>query len=249
MVQPEIDRGRISDILKIGERRIVSFRFVPDATELMMSGMTVETLEGVPFLGARETPLQGWNAALKRIIDFAAALGGLIVLSPLLAVVAALIRREDGGPAIYRQDRMGIDGRRFTIFKFRTMPLNAEQESGPIFADDDDGRCTKIGLALRRYRIDELPQLVNVVRGEMSLVGPRPERPFFIEKFRDDIPRYMSRHKVRSGITGWAQIHGLSGKHGTIESRLRYDMYYVENWSIWLDFKILFYTFFKLGAA
>lgn len=244
LAQPELDRARIPDILVQCERQLASFRIVPDVTEMLLSGMTVETLNGIPFLGARETPLQGWNAALKRIIDFGVALFGLILLGPALLFLAWLVRRSDGGPALYVQERMGIDRRRFKIYKFRTMRLDAEAESGPVFADDDDARCTPTGRWMRRCRLDEFPQLLNVLMGDMSLVGPRPERPYFIEHFRDGIPQYMTRHQVKSGITGWAQINGLCGKHGSIAERLEYDLYYIENWSIWFDFKILYLTFF-----
>jgi lipopolysaccharide/colanic/teichoic acid biosynthesis glycosyltransferase len=139
---------------------------------------------------------------------------------------------------------MGIDGRAFKIFKLRTMRVGAEQHSGPIFAEDFDPRCTPLGAWLRRAHLDELPQLLNVLRGEMSLVGPRPERPHFIRHFRDNVPRYMARHKVKSGITGWAQVNGLCGRHGSIDERLKYDLYYIENWTLWLDFKILLMTLF-----
>ncbi len=245
LAQPELDRARIPTLLIQCERQLAEFHIVPDTTELLFSGMVVETFRGIPFLGVHETPLRGWNAALKRLVDFLAALVGLIVLSPVMLVVGWLIRRHDGGPALYVQERMGLDRRRFTIYKFRTMRVDAEAETGPIFAEENDPRCTALGLRLRKYRLDELPQLVNVLKGEMSLVGPRPERPYFVEQFRDDIPRYMARHKVKSGITGWAQIHGLCGKHGSIPQRLKYDLYYIENWSWWLDFKILWLTLFR----
>lgn len=245
LAQPELDRARIPALLDECERCMASFRIVPDTTELLFSGMTVETLNGIPFLGARETPLKGWNAALKRLIDFVGAVVGLIALSPVLAVIALMIAVRDGRPIFYHQDRMGIDGHGFRIWKFRTMHPDAESASGPVFADDRDDRCSPLGATLRKYRLDELPQLVNVVMGDMSVVGPRPERPYFIEKFRDDIPKYMTRHKVRSGITGWAQINGLAGKHGSIAERLEYDLYYIENWSIWLDIKIVALTLYR----
>ncbi|MCH8334253.1 sugar transferase [Candidatus Sumerlaeota bacterium] len=249
LAQPDLDRKAIPSILALCDRHMASFRIIPDTTEMLLSGMSVETLSGIPFLSARETPLQGWNAALKRLIDFVAALGGLLLLSPFLALFAWLVRRSDGGPALYVQARVGIDGRRFKIFKFRTMGVDAESDSGPVFADDNDPRCTPIGAWLRRYRLDELPQLLNVLKGDMSLIGPRPERPYFIQQFRDGIPRYMTRHRVKSGITGWAQINGFSGKHGSIAERLDYDLYYIENWSLWLDLKILFITIARLAGT
>ena len=242
LAQPELDYDRIPHLLVECERALVVFRIVPDTTELILTGMTVETVDGIPLLGIRETPLQGWNAALKRMVDVCAALAGLILFAPIVLVLAWLIRRQDGHPPFYLQKRMGNDGRLFKIIKLRTMRPDAETQSGPTFASDYDPRCTALGSLLRRTHLDELPQLLNVLRGEMSLVGPRPERPYFIEQFRDNVPRYMARHKVRSGITGWAQVNGLCGKHGSIAERLKYDLYYIENWSLWLDVKILFMT-------
>lgn len=249
LAQPDLDRERIPSILVQCENHTADFRIVPDTTELLFSGMVVETLNGIPFLGVRDTPLQGWNAAMKRLVDSSAAAVGMLALAPVFAVLAVLIKREDGGPVFFKQERMGLDRRKFTIWKFRSMVLDAEAETGPVFADDDDERCTQIGRVMRKYRLDEFPQLINVLRGEMSLVGPRPERPFFVEQFKGGVPRYMVRHKVKSGITGWAQIHGLCGKHGSIPQRLKYDLYYVENWSLWLDFKIIFVTLYRAFVA
>ncbi len=244
LTQPLLDRERIPALLLQCERALAEFRIVPEANELLVSGMTVEMVDGMALLGIRQTPLQGWNAALKRLVDFALALAGLILAAPLIAIFAWLVKRHDGGPAFYSQERMGIDGRLFRIIKLRTMSLAAEQ-AGPTFASDEDPRATPLGRVLRRLHLDELPQLLNVLRGEMSLVGPRPERPFFIEQFLDTIPGYMARHKVKSGITGWAQVNGLCGLHGSIDERLRYDLYYIENWSLWLDLKILLLTLFR----
>ncbi len=244
LTEPELERSEIPHLLVECERAMAEFRIVPETTELLLSGMTVETLDGIPLLGIRETPLQGWNAALKRMVDFSAALVGLMLTAPLIGLLAWLIRRQDGMSPFYVQERMGNDGRLFNIIKLRTMRPDAEEQSGPIFATDRDERCTPLGMLLRRTHLDELPQLINVLRGDMSLVGPRPERPFFVEQFRDNVPRYMARHKVKSGITGWAQIHGLCGRHGSISERLKYDLYYIENWSLWLDIKILARTVF-----
>ncbi len=242
LTEPELDREHLPGLLVQCERASAEFRIVPETTELLFSGMTVETLDGIPLLGIRETPLQGWNAALKRLIDFCAALMGLLLFGIPVLVFAALIRRQDRHPALFRQERMGIDGRIFKLLKLRTMRPDAEKETGPIFATEEDQRCTQLGRILRHTHVDEIPQLINVLRGEMSLVGPRPERPYFVEQFLNDVPRYMARHKVKSGITGWAQINGLCGRHGSISERLKYDLYYIENWSLWLDFKILMRT-------
>lgn len=244
LTQPELDHEALPGLMLACERALASFRIVPDVTELLLSRMTVETIDGIPLLGIRETPLQGWNAALKRMIDFLTALTGLIITSPLLGLLAWLVWRQDRHSPFFTQERMGGDGRLFRIIKLRTMRPDAEQTSGPIFAADSDPRCTPLGTLLRRAHLDELPQLINVLKGEMSLVGPRPERPYFIDQFRADVPRYMARHKVRSGITGWAQVNGLCGLHGSIPERLKYDLYYIENWTLWLDFKILMMTVF-----
>ncbi len=247
LAQPLVERDRMPWLLIQCERALVDFRIVPEATELLLSGMTVEMIDGLAMLGTRDTPLQGWNAALKRLIDFVLALTGLVLASPLIALLAWLVKRQDGGPAFFVQERMGIDGRLFRMIKLRTMRLDAEK-GGPSFASDHDPRATRLGAIMRKLHIDELPQLLNVLRGEMSLVGPRPERPYFIEKFLDAVPGYMARHKVKSGITGWAQVNGLCGLHGSIDERLKYDMYYIENWSVWFDVKILFLTLFRRPA-
>jgi exopolysaccharide biosynthesis polyprenyl glycosylphosphotransferase len=159
-------------------------------------------------------------------------------------VIALIIRLTSPGPALYRQERMGLDGRRFSVWKFRSMYVDAEQETGPVWASEDDPRCTPIGRFLRRTSLDELPQLWNVLVGHMSLVGPRPERPFFVEQFKHRIPQYMLRHKVKAGLTGWAQVNGWRG-NTSLEKRIEYDLYYIENWSVTLDIKILWLTLVK----
>ena len=156
-------------------------------------------------------------------------------------IVSLLIRRSSSGPVFYRQERMGLDGKPFLIYKFRSMYEDAEAESGPVWAREDDPRCTPIGRLLRRTNVDEMPQLWNVLRGDMSIVGPRPERPYFVDQFKHRIPQYMLRHKVKAGITGWAQVNGWRG-NTSIEKRIEYDLYYIENWSLSLDFRILWMT-------
>jgi exopolysaccharide biosynthesis polyprenyl glycosylphosphotransferase len=251
-VKPTSDRASLMEMLLACEQAMAVFRVVPAVNDLLMSGMVVESIEGIPLLGVRETPLQGWNAALKRLIDVVAAGLGLMLTGPPIAVLAWLVWRHDRRNPFYWQERMGIDGRLFRIVKLRTMRPDAEHATGPTFADERDSRVTPPGAILRRTHLDELPQLWNVLRGDMSLVGPRPERPCFIEQFREDMPHYMARHKVRSGMTGWAQINGLCGHHGSIADRLSYDLYYIEHWSLWLDVKILMMTLFgqqKPGTA
>ena len=185
--------------------------------------------------------VRGFRGFVKRLIDDVAAVTGLIVLSPLLVLIALAIRMTDGGAILYRQTRIGLEGRRFTMIKFRTMREEAERDLGPIWSVPRDPRCTRIGYCLRRYGLDELPQLWNVLRGDMSLVGPRPERPEFTLKFSSEYPEYDQRHMVRGGLTGYAQIHGWRGYTG-LEERLRHDLHYVRHWSVRLDLYIMLMT-------
>jgi len=188
-----------------------------------------------------QMPLQGWNSMMKRGMDLAIAIAALIVLLPLFPLIALAIWIEDRGPIFYRQERMGLDGRSFMILKFRSMRVNAEASSGPVWATKDDPRRTSVGSFLRAWSLDELPQVWNVLTGDMSIIGPRPERPTFVREFKHKIPRYMLRHRVKSGITGWAQVHGWRG-NTSIKKRIQYDLYYIQNWSLSLDFKILWMT-------
>jgi exopolysaccharide biosynthesis polyprenyl glycosylphosphotransferase len=219
----------------------VEFQIVPDMFEIMAARAKVLSLDGIPLISLGHTPLEGWNRILKRTMDLTISSAGLVVLSPLLVLLAILIRLDSKGPAFFRQERLGRDGRRFMQYKFRSMVENAEEKTGPVFAKEDDPRRTKMGSFLRRNNLDELPQLFNVLKGEMSLVGPRPERKFFVDKFKEGIPRYFLRHKVKSGITGWAQVNGLRGDT-SIEERTKYDLFYMENWSLAFDLKIILLT-------
>jgi len=214
---------------------------VPDLLQYYALRAGVEDLDGIPVINLTQIPLAGWNTLLKRVMDLVVASLALVGLSPVLAVIALLVWLEDHGSVFYRQPRMGLDGEPFHIVKFRTMVPNAEAETGPRFAVPNDPRTTRIGTWLRRTSLDELPQLVNVLRGEMSLVGPRPERPEFVARFRERYPEYMSRHRVRAGMTGWAQVHDLRGQ-SSIRKRIAYDLYYIDNWSLGLDFKIIWLT-------
>jgi len=186
-------------------------------------------------------PLRGMNNVLKRAVD--ATLSASVCLVGLIPalIIAFLIKRSSPGPIFYKQVRMGLDGKAFTVYKFRSMPVDAEDVSGPVWARDDDPRATTIGRWLRKHDIDELPQFWNVLVGDMSIVGPRPERPFFVEQFKHRIPSYMLRHKVKAGITGWAQVNGWRG-NTSLEKRIEFDLYYIENWSLALDFKIMWLT-------
>jgi exopolysaccharide biosynthesis polyprenyl glycosylphosphotransferase len=186
-------------------------------------------------------PLQGFNAWVKRSLDVVFSSIMLVVLAIPFAIIAALVKWSSPGPVFYRQERMGLDGKAFNVYKFRSMEQDAEETSGPIWARDDDPRATRVGRWLRKLDLDELPQFWNVLRGDMSIVGPRPERPFFVEQFKHRIPQYMLRHKVKSGITGWAQVNGWRG-NTSLEKRIEFDLYYIENWSVSLDLKIMWLT-------
>jgi exopolysaccharide biosynthesis polyprenyl glycosylphosphotransferase len=218
--------------------------FVPDLFELMLGRARVEEIDGVPLVGAKLHPLDRGARVQKRALDVLLSLAGLLATFPLLIVAMVAIKLESPGPALFRQRRLGRDGTEFDILKLRSMSMGAEDETGPVRAHRGDERATRLGAILRRTSIDELPQLWNVLKGEMSLVGPRPERPYFVGHFQSRIPRYLERHGVKSGITGWAQVHGLRGDT-SIEDRTRYDIWYVENWSLLLDLKILALTLIR----
>lgn len=216
----------------------VTIHFVPDLGEFEKVRGAVEDFDGMHIITLQASPLYGWNALLKRAMDV--ILGGLalIVFSPLMVLIALAIKVFSPGPVLYRQERMGLDGERFEMLKFRTMVQGAEQFTGPVWAADNDPRVTPLGRWLRSLSLDELPQLINVLRGEMSLVGPRPERPLLIEEFRKSVPKYMLRHKIKAGMTGWAQVNGWRG-NTSLERRIEHDLEYIENWSLWRDVKIL----------
>lgn len=217
---------------------------VPDDFGLFVLRARAFDYRGLPMIALLETPLSGPDRFFKRALDIAGSAALLIVASPLLLLLSLLVKLSSRGPVLYRQERMGLDGRVFTIFKFRTMRVDAEAESGPQWATPDDQRRTRLGTLLRRTSLDELPQLLNVLVGAMSLVGPRPERPAFISEFRDTIPNYMLRHRIKAGMTGWAQVHGWRGDT-SLRKRLQYDLYYIRNWSIGLDVRILVLTIFR----
>jgi exopolysaccharide biosynthesis polyprenyl glycosylphosphotransferase len=217
---------------------------VPDLLQFITLRARLEDLDGLPIININDVPLQGFNAWLKRAIDVALSATALVVLSIPLAIIALLVKTTSRGAIFYAQERMGLDGRAFTVYKFRSMYEDAESASGPIWAREDDPRATPLGKWLRKLDLDELPQFWNVLRGDMSIVGPRPERPFFVEQFKHKIPQYMLRHKVKAGITGWAQVNGWRG-NTSLEKRIEYDLYYIENWSVSLDLKIMWLTVFR----
>ncbi len=242
-----LDLNNYSKILKtfqIVNKYAVNVRLIPDLFQLLTLKARVEDLDGFPVICIDEPPLRGLMRIFKRMMDIFVSTLLLIVLSPLILVVIVLVKLTSRGPVFYHQERVGLDGRRFMMHKFRTMICDAEKETGPVMCKRGDPRITKVGKFLRKFSIDEIPQLVNVLKGEMSLVGPRPERPPFVKDFREKFPKYMLRHKVKSGITGWAQVHGLR-QDTSIEKRLEYDFYYIQNWSLALDLKILWRTIKK----
>ncbi len=232
------DYGRLPGLLEAIGDEPVTIHVVPDLFRFTSLRGGVEEFEGMPFVHLRESPLHGWSQLAKRAFDLAFSLAALALLSPVLLGLAAAVKLTSPGPVFYGQERMGLDGQRFRMLKFRTMRMDAEAQTGPVWAAAGDPRRTSIGTFLRRFSLDELPQFINVLRGEMSVVGPRPERPVFVERFRQTVPGYMLRHKVKSGVTGWAQVHGLRG-NTSLEKRIEYDLEYIEQWSFWLDLKII----------
>ncbi|HEV7243277.1 MAG TPA: undecaprenyl-phosphate glucose phosphotransferase [Thermoanaerobaculia bacterium] len=222
-------------------RNLVAIHVVPDLLQFMVLRSRVEDLDGLPTINLSETPLEGWSRFVKRGFDLVVTIAALIVLSPVMAIVAIAIWLEDGAPIFYRQVRMGLDGKPFEMVKFRSMRVGAEIATGAVWAAKDDPRRTRVGRFIRAWSLDELPQLWNVLVGDMSVIGPRPERPEFVEQFRAEFPHYMLRHKVRAGMTGWAQVHGWRG-NTSMRMRIEHDLYYIENWSLLLDLKILAMT-------
>ncbi len=236
--------GAVESVLTQVENEPVEVMLVPDLSRYVSLRCGVEDLAGIPALTLQGAPLYGWSAVLKRTLDLLVSAVALVLSAPLMATITLLIKLSSPGPVLYRQQRMGLDCRPFTLLKFRSMHADAEPPGVPIWSTKNDDRCTRVGTWLRRLSLDELPQLINVLKGEMSLVGPRPERPEFIEQFRRGIPRYMLRHKIQAGMTGWAQIHGYRGDT-SIAERLRYDLEYIQRWSLLLDVKILLLTLVK----
>ena len=238
---PLDEHNKIVQLVEGASREGVDIKVVPDLLQFITLRARLEELDGIPIININDVPLQGLNSVLKRTVDVGLSAVALVLFAIPLAIVALLVRITSPGPVFYHQERMGLDGRAFKVYKFRSMYLDAERESGPVWARDDDPRCTPLGRILRRLDIDELPQVWNVFKGDMSLVGPRPERPFFVEQFKQQYPQYMLRHKVRAGLTGWAQVNGWRG-NTSLEKRIEYDLYYIGNWSLRLDMKIMWLT-------
>lgn len=239
------EHEKIWPVMKAAEGKNIELFYVPDILDILTHSFRTLEVGGIPLLQLKAFVLSGWQGFIKRTFDIAVAGFSLVALSPLFLLIAVAIKLTSPGPVFYRQKRLSLDGREFTMLKFRSMRADAEAKTGPVWAAKDDPRTTSIGKLLRRSSLDELPQLVNVLKGEMSIVGPRPERPHFVEQFREDVPQYLERHRVRCGMTGWAQVNGLRGQ-SPIAERTRYDLYYVEHWSLWFDVKIILLTFMEI---
>lgn len=236
---------KLKRIVAICEKSGVHTKFVPDYNDIIPTRPYTEDLLGLPIVNIRHVPLtNSFNMICKRAMDIVGAIVAIIIFSPVMLVTAVLVKTTSKGPLIYKQERVGLHNQTFQMYKFRSMEVQSAKSEKRAWTVRDDPRVTKVGRVIRKTSIDELPQLFNILKGDMSLVGPRPERPFFVEKFREEIPRYMVKHQVRPGLTGWAQVNGYRGDT-SIKKRIEYDLYYIENWTMGLDIKILFLTFFK----
>ena len=236
--------GRIESLISALSTRLVHVCLVPDLLQNDIVNSRITDVDGLPVLHIIDEAPMDFRRFVKRAVDLVFAASVLIVLSPLLLLIAVLVRVSSPGPVFYRQERMSLNGHRFEMLKFRSMPTGAEKNTGAVWATANEDRATPIGKWLRRTSLDELPQFMNVLRGDMSVVGPRPERPVFIDDFKDRIPRYMLRHKMKGGITGWAQVNGWRGDT-SLQKRIDHDLYYIQNWSLLLDAKIMLMTVWK----
>jgi Undecaprenyl-phosphate glucose phosphotransferase len=241
---PIEEHVKMLGVVEFASRECIEVHVVPDLLQFIALRARLEDLDGLPIISINDVPLRGFNSVLKRLVDVFVSTFVLLGFAPFALVIGWLVKRSSPGPVFYKQERMGLDGKRFSVYKFRTMPVDAEELTGPIWAPPRDPRVTPIGRWLRQHDVDELPQFWNVLKGEMSIVGPRPERPFFVEQFKHRIPQYMLRHKVKAGITGWAQVNGWRG-HTSLEKRIEFDLYYIENWSLSLDLKIMWLTMLR----
>jgi len=235
----------IMKLIDVGNSLYLDIKLVPDILQIASIKAGVEHLEGIPTINLGDIPLQGWKLIFKRSFDMVLSIMGLIIILFPLFIIALIIKFTSKGPIFYLQERVGVDGKLFKMIKFRTMGVDAEKQTGAIWSPPDDNRVTPIGRFLRKFSIDELPQIINVIKGDMSLVGPRPERPELVDKFKNSIPKYMLRHRVKTGMTGWAQVHGLRG-NTPLDKRVEFDIYYIQNWTFRLDLEILWRTFLKL---
>ncbi|NBK91559.1 undecaprenyl-phosphate glucose phosphotransferase [bacterium 1XD21-13] len=237
--------SKLEHIVAVCEKSGVHTKFVPDYNNIIPTRPYTEDIDGLPVINIRHVPLTNtFNAVVKRAMDLVGGLAAIILFSPIMLVTAIAIKATSPGPLIYTQERVGLHNKNFRMYKFRSMDVQSPKKERGAWTVPDDPRVTSVGKVIRKTSIDELPQLFNILKGDMSLVGPRPERPFFVEKFREEIPRYMIKHQVRPGLTGWAQVNGYRG-NTSIRKRIEYDLYYIENWTPGFDIKILFLTIFK----
>jgi len=241
---PHSEEETIRQVITALDGSAADIRYVPDIFEYQLMHHSLSEIAGVPVVNISYSAIDGTNEIIKTCEDYVLSAILLVLASPLLVFIAMGVKLSSPGPVLYRQQRVGWNGQEFTMLKFRSMPVEAEKGTGPIWASPMDNRATKFGSFLRKTSLDELPQLLNVLKGEMSLIGPRPERPMFVEKYKDEIPHYMKKHLVKAGLTGWAQVHGWRG-NTCLHTRIEHDLYYIENWSLWLDIKIIVMTIFR----
>lgn len=239
---PSTEHEKLFEMMKSSEGENVEFLMVPDFLEVITSSVRVQEIDGIPFLKIKSIPMNIWNRILKRAFDFSFAFTVMLITSPLFIILSLIVKFTSKGPVFYSQERLSMTGKKFRMIKFRSMVVDAEKSTGAVYVKKGDSRYTPIGEILRKYSLDELPQFLNVLKGDMSIVGPRPEREYFINLFKGKIPKYLDRHRVKCGITGWAQVNGLRGSDSSIEKRIEYDIYYIEHWSIIFDLKIIIKT-------
>lgn len=239
---PSNEHDKLYELMKYCEGENVDFFLMPDFLEMITSSVRVQEIDGIPFLKIKSIPMNLWNTMLKRIFDIIFSSLIILLISPLLILIAVLIKLTSKGKIFYKQERVSLAGKKFNMLKFRSMVENAEKQTGAVFAAKNDPRYIPIGTLLRKFSFDELPQFINVLKGDMSIVGPRPEREHFVNIMKEKIPKYLERHRVKCGITGWAQVNGLRGQDTSLEKRIEYDIYYIEHWSIIFDLKIIIKT-------
>ena len=241
---PHSEEETIREVINALDGSVAEIRYVPDIFEYQLMHHSLSEIAGVPVVNISYSAIDGMNEVLKVCEDYVLAAVLMILASPVMLLIALGVKMSSPGPVLYSQRRVGWNGQEFTMFKFRSMLVEAEKNSGPVWASKIDKRVTKFGSFLRKTSLDELPQLLNVLKGEMSLIGPRPERPHLVEKYKDEVPHYMKKHLVKAGLTGWAQVHGWRGST-CLHTRIEHDLYYIENWSLWLDIKIIVMTIFR----
>jgi Undecaprenyl-phosphate glucose phosphotransferase len=235
------DHNDVFKLMELCQGINVEFMLYPDYMEIITSKIKIEHIDGIPFMKLKSIPMNTWNTMLKRLFDIIFSFLFIMLMSPFLLIISLLVKVTSKGPVFYSQERVGLDQKKFNIIKFRSMVVNAEK-NGPAFTTPEENRYTKIGKILRKHSLDELPQFFNVLKGDMSIVGPRPEREYFINQLKETVVNYLERHRVKSGITGWAQVNGYRGSTTSIQTRIDYDIYYIENWSLAFDIKIIFKT-------